>query len=108
MRSKARLVTTAHQRAIAFAINSLEPAVSEALVAELRRRRYTMPRDFIEQAIAVGELPRGTDAALVADLLLAPIYYRALVLHEPVPSRLIEQTVTIILAGIGSKTSKRR
>jgi AcrR family transcriptional regulator len=102
MRSKARLFSTAHQRSIASAINSLEPAVSDALVAELRRRRYTLPRDFIEQGIAIGELPRDTDATLVADLLLAPIFYRALVLHEPVPARLIEQTVAIVLAGVCS------
>jgi AcrR family transcriptional regulator len=100
LRGKARLVATQRQRAIAYAINNLDPAVSEALVAELRRRRYTMPRDFIEQAIATGELPRGGDPALIAELLLAPIFHRALVMGESVPQSFIEQTVSIVLAGV--------
>lgn len=99
LRSKAKLVATPRQRAIACAINNLEPAVSDALVAELRRHRYAMPRDFIERAIASGELPRHTDPELLTELLLAPIFYRALVMHEPVPDALIEETVSIVLAG---------
>jgi|SRR5580704_876130 AcrR family transcriptional regulator len=99
LRGRAKLVATPRQRAIACAINNLEPAVSDALVAELRRHRYTMPRDLIERAIASGELPRHTDSMLVTELLLAPIFYRALVMHESVPDALIEETVSIVLAG---------
>jgi AcrR family transcriptional regulator len=99
LRSKARLVATPRQRAIACAINNLEPAVSDALIAELRRHRYTMPRDLIESAIESGELPRHADAELITELLLAPIFYRALVMHESVPDTLIEETVSIVLAG---------
>jgi AcrR family transcriptional regulator len=99
LRCKARSVASPRKRAIAHALNTLEPSVSAALAQELRLRRYTMPRDIVDRAIARGELPRNTDAALVTELLLAPIFYRALVLREPVPVAFIEQTVTTVLAG---------
>jgi AcrR family transcriptional regulator len=98
--AKARRMATPRQRAIAYAINNLDPAVSEALVAELRRHRYTIPRDIIEHAIASGELPRDVDAELLAELLCAPICHRALVMCEPVPKKFVEQTVAIVLAGV--------
>ena len=100
--AKARRMATPRQRAIAYAINNLDPAVSEALVAELRRHRYTIPRDIIEHAIASGELPRDVDAELLAELLCAPICHRALVMCEPVPKKFVEQTVAIVLAGVPS------
>jgi AcrR family transcriptional regulator len=106
LRSKARLVATPRQRAICYAINDLDPAISDALVSELRRHRYTIPRDFVEHGIATGELPRGIDADVIAELLLAPIFHRSLVMCEPVPQSFIEQIVGIVLAGVrGSKRS---
>ena len=109
LRCKARLVSTPRQRAIAYAINTLEPSISDAVVDALRKRRYTMPRDIVDDAIARGELPKRTDAAFVTELLLAPIFYRSLVLREPVPDALIVQTVTTVLAGArGDRTKKPR
>jgi AcrR family transcriptional regulator len=105
--AKARRMATPRQRTIAYAINNLDPAVSEALVARLRRHRYTIPRDLIEQAIASGELPRDVDAELLAELLLAPICHRALVMCEPVPKTFIEQTVAIVLAGARGSDQRR-
>jgi AcrR family transcriptional regulator len=102
LRCKARSVASPRKRAIAHALNTLQPSVSAALAQELRLRRYTMPRD-----IARGELPRNTDAALVTELLLAPIFYRALVLREPVPDTLIEHTVTTVLAGARAQKPRK-
>ena len=108
LRDKARTVATQRQCAIAHALSTLDSTVKAALLRELRRRRYTMPRDVIERAIARGELPPQTDSALVVELLTAPIFHRALMLRERVSDELIEQTVTVVLAGIGAKSIKQR
>jgi AcrR family transcriptional regulator len=108
LREKARSVSTPRQRAICCALNTLDSAVKDKLLQELRRRRYTMPKDVIERAIARGELPPETDASLVAELLVAPIFYRALVLRDQVSDALIEETVAVVLAGIGGKARKHR
>ncbi|HVZ87176.1 MAG TPA: TetR/AcrR family transcriptional regulator [Polyangia bacterium] len=99
LRAKARAVSTPRQRAISAAINTLDPSVSAALARELRRRRYTLPRDVLEAAVARGELPADADTEFLTQLLLAPIFYRTLVLREAVPDELIVQTVDTVLSG---------
>jgi AcrR family transcriptional regulator len=99
LRNKARAISTPRQRAISAAINTLDPSISAALLQELRRRRYTVPRDVLESAVVRGELPAETDTAFLNQLLLAPICYRSLVLRETVSDELIVQTVDTILAG---------
>jgi AcrR family transcriptional regulator len=112
LRSKARTISTPRQRAISSAISTLDPSISAALLQELRRRRYTMPRDVVEAAVARGELPAETDTAFLTQLLLAPIFYRSLVLRETVPDDLIVQTIDTVLAGARHrqrlKTVKKR
>nr|HEX4317716.1 TetR/AcrR family transcriptional regulator [Kofleriaceae bacterium] len=97
--AKARFISTPRQHTITCAIIALDREVGGALTAELRRRRYAMPRDILERAIARGELPRGTDPAVVSELMMAPVYYRALVLRERVPPQLIRDAVAHVLAG---------
>jgi AcrR family transcriptional regulator len=99
LRNKARAISTPRQRAISAAINTLDPSISAALLQELRRRRYTVPRDVLESAVARGELPPETDTAFLNQLLLAPICYRSLVLRETMSDELIVQTVDTILVG---------
>jgi AcrR family transcriptional regulator len=101
LRNKARTISTPRQRAISSAINTLDPSISAALLQELRRRRYTMPRDVVEAAVAQGELPAETDTEFLTQLLLAPIFYRSLVLRETVPDDLIVRTIDTVLAGAG-------
>jgi AcrR family transcriptional regulator len=108
LRAKARSVATPRQCAISHAINTLDSSVKAALLHELRRRRYTMPRDVIERAIARGELPAQTDPELVVEWLTAPIFHRALMLREQVSDTFIEQTIDVVLAGVGAKPIKQR
>ena len=112
LRNKARTISTPRQRAISSAISTLDPSISAALLQELRRRRYTMPRDVVEAAVARGELPAETDTEFLTQLLLAPIFYRSLVLRETVPDELIVQTIDTVLAGAKHgqrpKTVKKR
>ena len=112
LRNKARTISTPRQRAISSAINTLDPSISAALLQELRRRRYTMPRDVVEAAVARGELPAETDPEFLTQLLLAPIFYRSLVLRDTVPDDLIVRTIDTVLAGAGQvqprKSVKKR
>ena len=98
LRDKARAIATPRQRAMSAALNTLEPSISAALLKELRRRRFTVPRDVVEAAIArVISLPRRI--GLPDPAPAAPIFYRSLVLQETVPDELIVQTVDTVLAG---------
>jgi AcrR family transcriptional regulator len=106
LRYKARSVSTPRGREIAHALITLDEPMVAALTRELRRRRYTVPRDVVEHAMARGELPPTTDAAFVTELLMAPIYYRALVLREPVPDELIERTVDHVLASLARPVAR--
>jgi AcrR family transcriptional regulator len=106
LRCKTRMMATPRQRAITHAVITLDRSVGPTLARELRGRRYALPREVVEQAIARGDLPHDTDAALVTELVLAPILYRALVLREAVPDELIVATVDVVLAGARSR--KRR
>jgi AcrR family transcriptional regulator len=108
LRAKARSVSTPRQCAISAALSTLDPSVSAALVQELRRRRYTMPRDVVEAAVARGELPADTDTEFLTQLMLAPILYRTLVLRETVPDAIIVQTVDTVLAGAGAGRRRPR
>jgi len=99
LRDKARAVSTPRQRAISCAINTLDPSVGAALAKELRRRRYTVPRDVLDEAVARGELAPDTDTAFLTQLLLAPIFYRTLVLRETIPDEVIVHAVDTVLDG---------
>lgn len=107
LRIKAQSVSTPLGREIAHALISLDPQANAALTNELRRRRFTLPRDFIERAIERGDLKPGADAGAITDLLLSPIYYRALVLREPVSDALLARTVDLVLAGVGARVPRR-
>jgi AcrR family transcriptional regulator len=85
-----------------------------ALVAELARDpdlvtrfRQTFlakeQRDFatvVDRAVDRGELARPVDAALLHLLLTGPVFTALVGLHTPVDDQLLEDTVTVLAAGI--------
>ncbi|MFF8772125.1 TetR/AcrR family transcriptional regulator [Kitasatospora sp. NPDC015120] len=62
--------------------------------------RVETTRVVIDRAVARGELPPGTDAALALELLVAPLYFRALLTRWPVDDDLVERTVDALLHGL--------
>jgi hypothetical protein len=52
----------------------------------------------VERGVARGELPRGTDAALVVDLVSAPVQL-ALLFNESVDAAAVDRVLDIVLAG---------
>jgi AcrR family transcriptional regulator len=66
--------------------------------------RYVMPRRqmqrrFIREAIASGELKRGTDPELVIDALNGPLFFRWLQGHAPLKSSFAERIFDRVILG---------
>jgi len=71
-------------------------------IRDLRRRFYrtrsAMVVPIVERAVARGELPAGTDAAEVIRQVGAPIYYRFLVIAEPLTAAVADLAADAALA----------
>jgi AcrR family transcriptional regulator len=67
--------------------------------ALLRVERLRSTAELVEKGVARGELPRGTNAALVADLAAAPIMGRAILRREEVTDAYIRRVIDVVLAG---------
>ncbi|GAA4719727.1 TetR/AcrR family transcriptional regulator [Phytohabitans rumicis] len=71
-------------------------------IAEARQRifadRFRRAEPVVSRAIERGELPVGTDPAEVFKALAAPIYYRLLVIAEPVDQTTADLAARIALA----------
>ncbi|GIX30611.1 MAG: hypothetical protein KatS3mg124_1083 [Porticoccaceae bacterium] len=76
----------------------LDPEL-EALVQDLRNRARQMRVDLVRRGIERGELPRGTDPELVAEIVSAPILHRVLHLGEDVDEAHVAAVVDLVLAG---------
>ncbi|HUN50130.1 MAG TPA: TetR/AcrR family transcriptional regulator [Candidatus Sulfotelmatobacter sp.] len=106
--AKAILVGTPRGRKIARAMMAFDDAEVAAIVQALRECRYSVPHVLIEHAIERGDLPRNIDPELLSELLLAPVYYRILMLNETVDSRYIGGVVDQVLAGLGAAAARAR
>ena len=97
--AKVALVSSRSGRKILRAMIAFEDEEVARLARTLRKQRYRVPIAVIERAILRGELSPGTDPSLLAEVLLAPIYYRIIVLNQPVSHPYIERVVDQVLAG---------
>jgi AcrR family transcriptional regulator len=66
--------------------------------------RYVMPRRqmqrrFIREAIAAGELKRGTDTELLIDALNGPMFFRWLQAHAPLERSFAERILDRVILG---------
>ena len=77
-------------------------AITRRLRQALRRTRIEM----VKRGVARGELPEGTDAEAVVDLVSAPLH-RALLFDERLSSREIDRMLDLILAGAAACASPR-
>lgn len=79
-------------------------AADEPRIAALKRdffeRRYAEAGDMVEAGIRRGELPPDTDARELVGLVMAPIYYRFLVTHEPLSQGVADRAVETALAAL--------
>jgi hypothetical protein len=89
---------------------------NKALADAFRRSLVEVRRDelrvVLERGVARGELPGRPDDGIAADLLIGPVYYRALLSGQPFEPRHAERVVDAFLRGAaprpGTGTSKPR
>ena len=74
-----------------------DPDLARALRARLVTPRRAALLGLIDRAVARGQLPQGTDRETLADLLVAPFYYRALVTGEAVTADTAHRIVGAVL-----------
>lgn len=65
----------------------------------IREEKSHEPRNIVLRAIARGELPRGTDPALVLDVAFGAVQNYLCFMHEPVEDPRIEQIIDLLLIG---------
>lgn len=57
-------------------------------------------RDIVDRAVRRGELPAGTDADLVLDLVFGAAYHRLLHGHLPLDERFATKAVDVVVDGL--------
>jgi AcrR family transcriptional regulator len=97
--AKVAMVSSSSGRKILRAMIAFEDEEVARVARALRKQRYRVPFAVIQSAIARGELSPGTDPSLLAEVLLAPMYYRITLLNQPVTARYIARVVDQVLRG---------
>jgi EmrB/QacA subfamily drug resistance transporter len=81
----------------------LSEAASQPELARELRERILAPRrvelvGMVRSGIERGDLPPDSDANTIADLLVAPLFHRALVTGQPITPRFVDQVIETVLA----------
>ena len=64
------------------------------------RERHAEPSPVFERAISRGELPAGTDTALLLEIVSAPVYHRAFILQERIDDAFLRRVIDVVLRGV--------
>jgi AcrR family transcriptional regulator len=84
----------------------------DAPLAHAARRfwsaRVELAGAMVERAIARGELPPETDAPVVVEALLGPIYFRLLMSREALDKRFVRDLADLISGAAASPRARRR
>jgi AcrR family transcriptional regulator len=73
-----------------------------AATREYVEHRRVVVQQVIERGVERGELPPGTDAHYVLDLLLAPFYFRHLISNDPLDDAFAGRVVDSVLGAAGA------
>jgi len=95
-------LTAPHGKAM---LKSLVAAVDESpeVLAQVRRfwrERLAAGAAVVARGIGRGEVPPDTDADLVTECFLAPIYLRVLLSRQPVTGDFLERVIGLLLDGV--------
>jgi AcrR family transcriptional regulator len=106
----AMMTSTRHGQAIPemVAATAKNPELNPPYREFLSDRRNAW-RTAIGRGVERGELPEGVDHELLVDLLIGPLFYRALVSHEPIEAdyrtRLVDTALHAVTAAGGAATA---
>jgi AcrR family transcriptional regulator len=103
LRRKVAVLTDPHGQKIARALLVLnEDGEAAAFARSIRERQNVLLIRVLQSAIDRGELSCDASPSFLAELLLAPVVYRALVIGTQVDDRYIETIVDYLLRAIGA------
>ena len=77
-------------------------ATSDELAAAMHgfwARRLTLSAEVVERAIQRGELPASTDANLIIETVIGPLWVRLLLTGEPITEDLADRVVQLVTTG---------
>jgi AcrR family transcriptional regulator len=79
-----------------------DPELAEIYVTQYLTPRRATVWQVLQRGVDRGELARDTDFAFVYDLLMGPLFMRAVVWGQPLESDAAERTVDVVLAAYGT------
>lgn len=85
-----------------------EPAVLKELQEQHMNRRRAESIAEVEQAKAKGEFPPDTDAEVLIDSVIGPIYFRLLLKFAPLTEKYGENLVDQVLRGVRFDSAEKR
>ena len=91
-----------------MAASQADPDIRAALEEQWLRPRRQVSASLLRAGIERGELDSGTDIEAAVDQLYAPVYYRLLLGHEPLPDALAAALVGQVLDGLRVRPRLRR
>lgn len=77
-----------------------EPAIAAA-ASRYWRARFDLVGQVVLRGIERGELPADASSDLIIEVLIGPLYLRALVTQEPLDREFVRRCVGLVLAGSG-------
>lgn len=84
----------------------IDAAERDPEVCDLHRRlameRRQLLVDLLNQGVATGEVPPGTDCDLLAECLVGPILVRRLMFHEPFDAHLVPKLVDQLIPPVSA------
>lgn len=104
----ARMNLPAHRPIVSglVAESVADPALADAFVAWHLHRREGVDQ-ILQRAIDRGELPTDVDFELANDLLLGPLFTRAVIRGQRIEPELADQTADIVLAALCAGSLRR-
>lgn len=88
-----------HALVLMGALTVADESLAQARASFIASRLAAM-RMVVDRAIDRGELPAGTNARLVLEMLVAPLHVRTVLTGEPLTDTLPEQLVDVLLDGL--------
>jgi AcrR family transcriptional regulator len=82
-----------------IALGQEDSETSKRLRTDFVQPRREAAIRLLQRALASGELPAGTDVAVLSDALWGPIFHRLLVSHMPIDRRFVEKLLDLVLGG---------